>query len=151
MTPPVTGGSPDREARGQRFMCYPRNPRCINLFVRVPDREDRWPRWSDRVLCDKVLCAFSAPYKPKREFRKIGGLHKKTGRISLWILLVFPRKTLRSQNKTLFFFRTGLRIGHFCVWFGCTPSGSYNTLLRRVLRRCYNLQGQDFPRSYRTF
>ena len=41
VTPPVTGGSPDREARGQSFMCYPRNPRNINLFVRIPDREDR--------------------------------------------------------------------------------------------------------------
>ena len=41
VTPPVTGGSPDREARGQSFMCYPRNPRNIHLFVRTPDREDR--------------------------------------------------------------------------------------------------------------
>ena len=55
VTPPVTGGSPNREARGQRFMCYPRNPRNINLFVRIPDREDRWPGWRDRVLCEKVL------------------------------------------------------------------------------------------------
>ena len=56
VTPPVTGGSPDGKARGQSFMCYPRNPRNINLFVRVPDREDRWPRRPE-----KVLCAFSAP------------------------------------------------------------------------------------------
>ena len=41
VTPPVTRGSPDREARGQSFMYYPRNPRNINLFVRIPDREDR--------------------------------------------------------------------------------------------------------------
>ena len=41
VTPPVTGGSTDREARRQSFMCYPRNPRNINLFVRIPDREDR--------------------------------------------------------------------------------------------------------------
>ena len=61
VTPPVTGGPPDREARGQRFMCYPRNPRNINLFVRIPDREDRWPGRPDIVLCAKVLCAFSAP------------------------------------------------------------------------------------------
>ena len=27
----MTGGSPDREARGQSFMCYPRNPSNINL------------------------------------------------------------------------------------------------------------------------
>ena len=61
VTPPVTGGSPDREARGQSFMCYPRNPRNINLFVRIPDREDRWPGRPGKVLCAKVLCAFSAP------------------------------------------------------------------------------------------
>ena len=61
VTPRVTRGSPDREARGQSFMCYPRNPRNINLFVRVPDREDRWPRRPEKVLCAKVLCAFSAP------------------------------------------------------------------------------------------
>ena len=41
VTPLVTGGSPDREARGQSFMYYLRNPRNINLFVRIPDREDR--------------------------------------------------------------------------------------------------------------
>ena len=63
MTPPVTGGSP--EARGQSFMYYPRNPRNINLFVRIPDREDRWPGRPEKVLCAKVLCAFSAPYTKK--------------------------------------------------------------------------------------
>ena len=46
VTPPVTGGSPDRESRGQSFMYCPRNPRNINLFVRYPtgrtgDRGDR--------------------------------------------------------------------------------------------------------------
>ena len=63
VTPPVTGGAPDREARDQSFMCYPRNPRNINLCVRIPDREDRWPGRPEKVLCAKVLCAFSsAPY-----------------------------------------------------------------------------------------
>ena len=51
VTPPVTGGSPDWEARGQSFMCYPRNPRNISLFVRIPDREDRRPGWPEKVLC----------------------------------------------------------------------------------------------------
>ena len=32
-------GSPDRVARGQKFMCCVRNPRNINIFVRVPGRE----------------------------------------------------------------------------------------------------------------
>ena len=61
VTPPVTGGPPNREARCQSLMCYPRNPRNINLFVRIPDREDRWPGRPGKVLCAKVLCAFSAP------------------------------------------------------------------------------------------
>ena len=44
VTPPATGGSPDREARGQRFTCCPRSPRnIINLFVQIPDHEDRQP------------------------------------------------------------------------------------------------------------
>ena len=37
----VRGKSPGRVARGQRFMCYPWNPRNINLFARLPDQEDR--------------------------------------------------------------------------------------------------------------
>ena len=41
VTPLVPGGSPDWEARGQSLMYDPRNPRNINLFVRIPDREDR--------------------------------------------------------------------------------------------------------------
>ena len=37
----VGGESPDGVSRSQRFMCYLRNPRTINLLVRAPDREDR--------------------------------------------------------------------------------------------------------------
>ena len=40
VTPPVTRPSPDREARGHMFMCYLRNPRNINVFARVPGREN---------------------------------------------------------------------------------------------------------------
>ena len=32
VTPPVTGGSPDREAGGQSFMCYPRKPKEHKSF-----------------------------------------------------------------------------------------------------------------------
>ena len=41
VTGQVGGGSPDRVARGQTFMCCVRNPRNINIFVQVPGREDR--------------------------------------------------------------------------------------------------------------
>ena len=41
-------GSPDRVARGQKFMCCVRNPRNINILVRVPGREDRVPGREDR-------------------------------------------------------------------------------------------------------
>ena len=33
--------SPGQVARCQRFMCYPRNARNIDLFARVPEWEDR--------------------------------------------------------------------------------------------------------------
>ena len=58
VTPPIIRGSPDREARGQSFMYYPRNPRNINLFVRVPDREDRWPRRPENFMCKSFMCLF---------------------------------------------------------------------------------------------
>ena len=35
-------------ARGQNFMCCVRNPKNINIFVRVPGREDRVPGREDR-------------------------------------------------------------------------------------------------------
>ena len=76
VTPPVTGGSPDRKARGQSFMYYPRNPRNINLFVRIPDWEDRWPGRPEKVLCAKVLCAFFS------ECRKWG--FKRWGLKQIW-------------------------------------------------------------------
>ena len=48
VTARVGGGSPDRVARGlptggrgQKFMCRVLNLRNINIFVRVPGREDR--------------------------------------------------------------------------------------------------------------
>ena len=47
-------------------MCDLQIPRNINLFAPVPDREDQWPGWPDRVLRAKVLCAFSAPYLPNQ-------------------------------------------------------------------------------------
>ena len=37
----VRGGSPGRVARGQMSMCCVRNTRNMNIFVRVPGREDR--------------------------------------------------------------------------------------------------------------
>ena len=58
----VRGGSTDRVVRGQMFMCCVRNPRNINIFVRVPGREDRWPGSPRNCLCVKCLCAFSGLY-----------------------------------------------------------------------------------------
>ena len=56
-------------ARGQKFMCCVRNPRNINIFVRVPGREDSGTRtgwsvtgWPRNCLCAKCLCAFSGPH-----------------------------------------------------------------------------------------
>ena len=86
------GGSPDREARGQSFMYYPRNPRNINLFVRMPDREDRWPGRPERVLCAKVLCAFSAPSK-----------------VAFWVRLPCSRESLWGHSWVLGPWKVALR------------------------------------------
>ena len=43
VTPPVIGQSPGRVARGQRFMCYPRNPRSINHVSGSLTGEERLP------------------------------------------------------------------------------------------------------------
>ena len=51
------GQSPGRVSRGQRFS----EPKDINLFIRIPDREGRWPGWPDRLLGAKLLCAFLLP------------------------------------------------------------------------------------------
>ena len=75
---PVTaragGGSPDRAgrgvsrpvARGQKFMCCARNPRNINVFVRVPGREESGSRPGGSVtgvteklfICQMFMCLF---------------------------------------------------------------------------------------------
>ena len=34
-----------------------RNPRNIFFCFHLPDREDRWPGWPNRVLCAKLLCS----------------------------------------------------------------------------------------------
>ena len=45
----------------QMFMCCVRNPRNINIFVRVLGREDWWPGWPRNRLCAKCLCALCGP------------------------------------------------------------------------------------------
>ena len=53
-------------ARGQKFMCCVRNPRNINIFVRVPGREDSGTRPGGSVtgvteklfMCQMFMCLF---------------------------------------------------------------------------------------------
>ena len=53
-------------ARGQRFMCCVRNPRNINVFVRVPGREESGSRPGGSVtgvtdklfMCQMFMCLF---------------------------------------------------------------------------------------------
>ena len=68
------GGSPDRVgggvsrpvARGPKFMCCARNPRNINVFVRVPGREESGSRPGGSVtgvteklfMCQMFMCLF---------------------------------------------------------------------------------------------
>ena len=83
---PVTaragGGSPDRVgggvvsrpvARGQKFMCCVRNPRNINVFVRVPGREESGSRPGGSVtevtkklfMCQMFMCLFRPLQLPR--------------------------------------------------------------------------------------
>ena len=53
-------------ARGQKFMCCVRNPRNINIFVRVPGQEDAGTRPGGSVtgvteklfMCQMFMCLF---------------------------------------------------------------------------------------------
>ena len=77
VTARVRGGSPDRVggfsrpvARGQKFMCCVRNPRNINVFVRVPGREESGSRPGGSVtgvteklfMCQMFMCLFQSLY-----------------------------------------------------------------------------------------
>ena len=60
------GGISRPVARGQKFMCCVRNPRSINVFVRVPDREESGSRPGGSVtgvteklfMCQMFMCLF---------------------------------------------------------------------------------------------
>ena len=85
MTAQAGGGSPDRVgggvsrpvARGQKFMCCVRNPRNINVFVRVPGWEESGSRPGGSVtgvtgklfMCQMFMCLYPAPiYTPARNY-----------------------------------------------------------------------------------
>ena len=61
-------------ARGQKFMCCVRNPRNINIFVRVPGWEDSGTQPGGSVtgvaeklfMCQMFMCLFR-PLKPGRD------------------------------------------------------------------------------------
>ena len=62
----VGGGSPDRWPGVKKFMCCVRNPRNINVFVRVPGREESGSRPGGSVtgvteklfMCQMFVCFF---------------------------------------------------------------------------------------------
>ena len=58
VTPPGTGGSPDREARGQSFMCYPRNPRNINFLSGYPTGGPVTGATGRSFMCKSFMCLF---------------------------------------------------------------------------------------------
>ena len=66
VTPPVTGGSPDREARGQSFMCYPRSPSNIIFFSGYPT--GRTGDWGGRkkFMCKSLMCLFCSLFPEAR-------------------------------------------------------------------------------------
>ena len=65
-SPDRRGGVSRPVARGQKFMCYVRNPRNINVFVRVPGREESGSRPGGSVtgvteklfMCQMFMCLF---------------------------------------------------------------------------------------------
>ena len=87
MTAQAGGGSPDRVggggvfrpvAGGQKFMCCVRNPRNINVFVRVPGREDSGSRPGGSVtgvteklfMCQMFMCLFRPLSQRARGLKK---------------------------------------------------------------------------------
>ena len=67
----VTRGSPDRETRGQSFMYYPRNPRNINLFIRIPDREGPVTGATGKsFMCRSFMCLFCS-LRSGEKYRRI--------------------------------------------------------------------------------
>ena len=65
---PGGGGVSRPVARGQKFMCCVRNPRNINVFVRVPGREESgpWPAGSVTGVTEKLfMCQmFMSLFRP---------------------------------------------------------------------------------------
>ena len=54
-------------ARGQKFMCCVRNPRNINIFVRVPGREDLGTRPGGSVTVRESVCESGEGVRLPRE------------------------------------------------------------------------------------
>ena len=68
VTPSIRGQSPGPVARGQRCMCYPREPKGDKSFCPGTRPRRSVTGVPDRVSCAKVLCAFS--YDPGGPLKK---------------------------------------------------------------------------------
>ena len=74
------GGVSRPVARGQKFMCCVRNPRNINVFVRVPGREESGSRPGGSVtgvteklfMCQMFMCLFRPLPPPPEDLTRTG-------------------------------------------------------------------------------
>ena len=127
----MTGGSPDREARAQRFMCNPQNPRNINLFVWIPDREDpsapeegqqQQLKTTSDVTSKFLWCCHASVLRSGKEALDVASSYFRT--YLTHILEISPKPTF----EVLF--------GYF-IFSGVCPCGSRGTLqLQSVVLVC---------------
>ena len=86
--------------QGQGFMCYLWNPRNINLFARVPDREDRWPGWLDRAVPPPLNKNTYAKKIPRNYFRGNATNSRNRLRKKNSLRIIFSGVTKISRNST---------------------------------------------------
>ena len=66
VTPPVTGGSPDRGGQESKFMYYLSEPKEHKSFCPDTRPEDRWPERPEKIMCKSYMCLRSRPGKPNQ-------------------------------------------------------------------------------------
>ena len=92
------GGVSRPVARGQKFMCCVRNPRNINVFVRVPGREESGSRPGGSVtgvteklfMCQMFMCLFR-PLTPPQDHNPLPPFFAAFESFSSWQTLFLGR------------------------------------------------------------
>ena len=134
-------------ARGQKFMCCVRNPRNINIFVRVPGREDSGARPGGSVtgvteklfMCQMFMCLFrpllsSADRQKKRPAER--GHVKKRLKVSKiffsTLFVIFRTVQKKGQKSSKIFFDNFRAAPNFRPFFwGALISRARNATIAR--------------------